>query len=53
MANHMVGHANQVNVKDLRAIEEHSPGNVLDLALGMNLTVSYPLSCYTPPFLFS
>ena len=28
MKNHLVGHANQVNIKDLRAIEEHPSENV-------------------------
>ena len=51
MANHMVGHTNQANIKDLRAIEERSLRDVLESALGMNLTVSYLSSPIVFPFL--
>ena len=31
----------KANARDLRAIEEHSPEDVLESAMGMNLTVSH------------
>ena len=39
-ASHMVGHAYKATARDLRAIEERSPKDVLKSAMGMNLTVS-------------
>ncbi|XP_062083566.1 uncharacterized protein LOC133789918 [Humulus lupulus] len=37
-ASHMVGHAYKASAKDLRAIEEHNPEDVLESTIGMNLT---------------
>ncbi|XP_062076239.1 uncharacterized protein LOC133780640 [Humulus lupulus] len=38
IASHMVGHAYKASSRDLRTIEERSPENVMESALGMNLT---------------
>ncbi|XP_062076202.1 uncharacterized protein LOC133780545 [Humulus lupulus] len=37
-ASHMVGHAYKASSRDLRTIEERSPKNILESALGMTLT---------------
>ena len=51
-ATHMVGHAYKASTRDLRAIEERSLEDVLESAMGMNLTVSPSITDFNMFFLF-
>ena len=50
---HMAGHAYKASARDLRSIEERNLEDVLDSAIGMNLTVSlFPTANVSVIYLF-